>query len=99
MTVLVTMKVEADTDQFRRFLAQDPERLQEFAASAQAAGAIHHRFGLGDGYFVVVDEWDSVESFQSFMSRDEITAILRDTGARSAPEIDITQVVVSPDQL
>ena len=99
MTVLVTMKVKADTDQFRRFLAEDPERLRAFARSARTAGAIHHRFGLGDGYFVVVDEWESVESFQAFMSRDEIGAVLRDSGARSAPEIDITEVVASPDQL
>ena len=97
--MLVTMRVEADMQRLRCFLMDDPERLQEFARSAHAAGAIHHRFGLGDGYFVVVDEWESVESFESFMSGNEIPAILRDSGAQSAPVIDITEVVISPDQL
>ena len=93
------MKVRADTEQFRRFLIDEPERLRVFARSAHAAGALHHRFGVGDGYFIVVDEWESIESFEKFMSRDEIADVLRGIGAQSAPEIDVTEVIESPDQL
>jgi len=93
------MKVRADTELFRRFLADEPERLRMFARSAQAAGALHHRFGIGDGYLVVIDEWESVESFENFMSRDEIAGILRDSGVQTVPEIDVTEVIESADQL
>ena len=93
------MKVRAETEQFRRFLADEPERLRMLARSAQAAGALHHRFGVGDGYFVVVDEWESIESFEMFMTRDEIADVLRGFGAQSVPEIDVTEVIESPDQL
>lgn len=34
----------------------------------KAAGAIHHRFGIGDGFVAVIDEWESVEHFQKFFS-------------------------------
>ena len=97
--MFVTMKVIADTDKFRRFLVDDPERLRKLAQSAHAAGALHHRFGVGDGYFIVVDEWESIEAFESFLSDDEIAAVLRESGARSAPEINIADVIESPDQL
>ena len=70
-----------------------------FARSAQAAGALHHRFGVGDGYLVVIDEWESVEAFESFMSRDEIAGILRDSGVQTVPEIDVSEVIESADQL
>ena len=99
MSVLVTMKVRADTERFRRFLVAEPERLRIFALSAQAAGAIHHRFGIGDGFLVVIDEWESVESFESFMSRDEIAGILRDSGVQTVPEVEVTEVIESADQL
>ena len=43
MSVLVTMKVTGDTDQFRRF--EDEDRVVEISKAAQAAGCLHHRFG------------------------------------------------------
>jgi quinol monooxygenase YgiN len=98
MTVLVTMKVKGDTEQFRRWLETDADRLRELAKSAQAAGCLHHRFGVGDGYVTMMDEWQSAEAFQTFISSDEIVAAMRDGGAQAAPEVDITEAVASPDQ-
>src|SRR3954467_4186211 len=74
MSVLVTMRAKSDTDQFRRFIATEGDRLREIAQSARDAGAIHHRFGVGDGFVVVVDEWDTAESFQRFISSDRLPA-------------------------
>jgi len=98
MSVLVTMKVQGDTDQFRRFVATEGDRLRELAQSARDAGAIHHRFGVGDGFVVVVDEWDSAESFQGFISSDVIVAVIGEMGGQGEPVVDITEAVDSPDQ-
>jgi heme-degrading monooxygenase HmoA len=98
MSVLVTMKVKGDTDQFRRFLETDADRLKEIAKSGQAAGAIHHRFGVGDGFVLVIDEWGSAEAFQAFIGSDEIAEVMRDAGAQSEPEIEFAEAVDSPDQ-
>jgi hypothetical protein len=98
MSVLVTMKVQGDTDQFRRFVANEGDRLRGLAQSARDAGCIHHRFGVGDGFVVVVDEWDNPESFQRFISSDAIAAAIGEMGGRGEPEVDITEAVDSPDQ-
>ena len=98
MSVLVTMKVQGDTDQFRRFIAAEGDRLRGIAQSARDAGAIHHRFGVGDGFVVVVDEWDSAESFQRFISSDEVVAVIGEMGAQGEPVVDISEAVDSPDQ-
>ena len=100
MSVLVTVRVRGDVDQFRRFLDAEPERFREIAPEAQAAGAIHHRFGIGDGFVLVVDEWESAEAFQTFFQTNEkIPAIIRDSGgSQEQPEIVITEAVESPDE-
>jgi hypothetical protein len=98
MSVLVTMKVDGDTDQFRRFIATEGDRLRGLAQSARDAGAIHHRFGVGDGFVVVVDEWDSAESFERFISSDTIVEVIGEMGGRGAPAVDITEAVETPDQ-
>ena len=69
MSVLVTMRVVGDTDQFRRFISTDADFMRRLAEDAKAEGAIHHRFGIGDGFVVVVDEWESTEAFRRFFQR------------------------------
>jgi heme-degrading monooxygenase HmoA len=99
MSVLVTLKIQGDTEQFRRLMAEQPERFSEIAPEAKAAGALHHRFGVGDGYVVVIDEWESAEAFQQFFgSSTKIPAIMRDAGAMSEPEITFAEAISSPDE-
>ena len=67
--------------------------------TARSAGAIHHRFGIGDGVVLVVDEWESVEHFQQFFADPSLQAFITSTGAAQAPpEIIVTEAVASPDQ-
>ena len=47
---------QGDTTQFRRFLAGNPDRLRKRVESARASGAVHHRFGVGDGFLAVIDD-------------------------------------------
>ncbi len=99
MSVLVTLKINGDTAQFRQLMNDHPERFEEIMPEAKAAGAIHHRFGVGDGYVLVVDEWESADAFQQFFaSSTKIPAIMRDAGAQSEPEITFAEAVSSPDQ-
>jgi hypothetical protein len=98
MSVLVTIKVAGDTAQFRQVIENESERIQGLSEKARAAGCIHHRWGVGDGFVVVVDEWDSPASFQGFFSSPEIGQAMVDMGAQGEPEIVISEPFDSPDQ-
>jgi len=92
------MKVKGDTAQFRRVLEEETDRIQGLAAQARAAGCIHHRFAVGDGFVLVVDEWETAEAFQGFISSPEIAAVMGDMGAQGEPEVEIGEAIDSPDQ-
>jgi len=98
MSVLVTMRVSGDTDQFRRFVETDGDFMRRLGEQAKAQGAIHHRFGVGDGFVVVVDEWESADAFQRFFQRDDIAQAILRAGAQGEPEISITEAIETPDQ-
>jgi hypothetical protein len=99
MSVIVIGKFQGDTAAFRRSLTERAGEYQKWAAQAQAAGGVHHRFGIGDGYVVIVDEWESVEQFQQFFANPELQAFVGSIGAAPAPpELIITEAVATPDQ-
>jgi hypothetical protein len=99
MSVLIVAKFQGDTAQFRQALAERGDEFAKIAVGARAGGAIHHRFGVGDGYVVVVDEWESVEQFQQFFADPDVQAFIGSTGAAAAPpEIIVTEAVSSADQ-
>ena len=99
MSVLIALKVHGDTAKFRAAL---DERADEFAAVAERAktvGAIHHRFGIGDGFVLVIDEWESAEQFNSFFSDPELQAFIGEVGgAPEPPEMLVSEAVSSADQ-
>ncbi len=45
-----------------------------------------------------MDEWDSAETFQGFISSDEVVAVIGEMGAQGEPVVDITEAVDSPDR-
>ena len=66
---------------------------------ARSAGGIHHRFGAGDGFVVIADEWETAGQFQRFFSDPDLQAFIGSVGAAPAPpEITIAEAVSSPDQ-
>jgi hypothetical protein len=99
MSVLVVVKVSGDTDIFQKALA---DRADEFVAvidRAKAGGAIHHRFGIGDGYIIAVDEWQTTEGFEHFFGDPTMQEFVTSIGASpTPPEITITEVISSPDE-
>ena len=62
------------------------------------AGGIHRRFGVGDGFVVVVDEWESVEHFRQFFGNPELQAFIGSVGAAAPPEMIVAESVTSPDE-
>jgi hypothetical protein len=99
MSVLVIGKFQGDTATFRQALSGRAGEFVKYADAARAAGGVHHRFGVGDGCVIVVDEWESVEHFQQFYSNPDLQAFIGSIGADPAPpEMIIAEAVASPDQ-
>jgi len=100
MSVLVVMKVSGDTATFRKAMAERTDELGASAARAKDAGAIHHRFGIGDGFVQVIDEWENGEQFQKFFGDPKMQEFVASLGADTSnpPEITITEAIASPDE-
>jgi quinol monooxygenase YgiN len=94
----MTLRVPADTEQARRFLENEPDRMRAAADKARAAGCLHHRFGIGDGQVIVVDEWESAEAFEKFFSDPELQQLVSEMGAQGEPEITFSEAIDSVDQ-
>jgi quinol monooxygenase YgiN len=99
MSVLVIAKFQGDTDKFRQALADRADEFAEHGEDGRAAGSLHHRFGIGDGFVVVVDEWESAEHFQKFFANPDLQSFIASVGAAPGePEITISEAITSPDQ-
>ena len=99
MSVLVIVKLKANRDAFAKIIAERGEEMAAISARGKAAGAIHHRFGLGDdGTVVVLDEWDSAEHFSKFFDNPEIAQLMADGMIEGPPEVTIVDAVASADQ-
>lgn len=99
MSMLIIGKFQGDTSKFRQSLVDRAAEFEKYGAAGRAAGAIHHRFGVGDGFVVVIDEWESVEQFQQFFGSPELQAFIAEIGANPGPpEMIIAEAVPSPDE-
>jgi len=99
MSVLVTVKIPGDTDKFQQALSERGGEFTQIGDRARAKGALHHRFGVGSGYVIVVDEWESLSDFQNFFVDPELQDFIGSVGgATNAPDIMVAEAVASPDQ-
>jgi quinol monooxygenase YgiN len=100
MSVLVILKFQGDVAKFQQAMTDHGDQFAKMAEHARTSGGgIHHRFGVGDGYVVVVDEWESVEHFEKFFANPDLQALIAASGAAPAPpEITIAQAISSPDE-
>jgi quinol monooxygenase YgiN len=99
VSVHVLGKFRGDTARFRQALADRASEFAKIAEQAKAAGGIHHRFGIGDGFVVFVDEWESAEHFQQFFANPDLQAFIGSVGAEPGPpELTIAESITSPDQ-
>ncbi len=99
MSVLVIGKCKGDTARFRQALADRADEFAKISEESKAVGGLHHQFGVGDGYVLIVDEWESVEHFQKFMANPELQAFIGSVGgAPEPPEVIVAEAITSPDQ-
>jgi hypothetical protein len=100
MSFLITLKVKGDTAVFQKALADRGDEFLAVVEKGKAAGAIHHRFGVGDGYVHVIDEWETVEGFHGFFGEPSMQEFLGSIGADTAaePEITVSEALKSVDE-
>jgi quinol monooxygenase YgiN len=99
MSVVITAKFPGDVAKFRQALTEHGDQFAKMADEARTSGAgIHHRFAVGDGFVLVVDEWQSAEHFQQFFANPDLQALVANAGATGEPEITIAEAVSSPDE-
>jgi hypothetical protein len=99
MSVLIVAKFPGDTAKFRQALQERADEFTKFAETSRTSGAIHHRFGVGDGFAIVVDEWQTAEQFETFMADPQLQAFITEIGAAGGPpEVTVTEAVASADQ-
>ena len=99
MSVLVTGKFQGNTATFRQALTERAGEFEKIAVIARSSGGIHHRFGVGDGFVVIVDEWQTAEQFEQFFTSPELQTFIESVGAEPGPpDITVSEAVTSPDQ-
>jgi quinol monooxygenase YgiN len=95
---LIVMTVPGDTAKFEAFMAANADRVAELTERAKASGCLGHRFAVGDGQVVVVDEWESPEQFEAFISSPEIQAVMGEMGAQGEPQVTVANAKGFPGE-
>jgi hypothetical protein len=100
MSFLITVKVKGDSAKFRTALGEKGDKFKEISERGKAAGAIHHQFGIGEDYVLVIDEWDSPANFEAFFSDPQLQEFIGSVGGDTSapPEIVVAEAVDSTDK-
>ncbi len=101
MSVIVTMRAPADTEAFRSFVQTqaNADLLKKISEDARSKGAIHHQFAVGDGYIMIIDEWETADAFTGwFEGNESVGEVMRESGVQGEPEISIGEAFESADQ-
>src|SRR3954451_13321064 len=98
MSVLAVIKVPGDVSIFQKEMANRADEFEAIGNRAKSAGAIHHWFGIGDGYVMAIDEWGTAEQFQVFFGDPALQEFIGSIGGAGDPEVTITEAISSPDE-
>jgi quinol monooxygenase YgiN len=99
MSVIVVVRVPVDPANLERLWAERAADFQAVAEDGKAHGAIHHRWGLGDNFVLVIDEWPDAKSFDDFFtSQQTIPQLMAAAGAQGPPEVTIVEAKKGPDE-
>jgi len=98
MAVTVIVKFAVDPAKFEAVARERASDFEAVAAEAKTVGGLHHRFVVGDGEMLAIDEWESVEAFQQFFATQAIIPTLMEAaGVQGPPEISIYQSLSTAD--
>ncbi|MFI5061037.1 MAG: hypothetical protein ACHP7F_06295 [Actinomycetales bacterium] len=100
MSMIVVMKMSGDTAAFKNSFSARSDEYRQWRDRAQAAGGLHHRYAVGDGFGFLIDEWESLEAFQQFFAGAEVQAFIASIGIDTsvAPVLIAGEPVDSPDR-
>src|SRR5688572_29553821 len=87
MSVIMTLRVKGDPQQFQSVAKSDSERIGRILEIAKSNGLIAHRWYASDGEFMAVDEWPDTASFQAFFEAagSEIGPLMEGAGITEQP--------------
>jgi hypothetical protein len=99
MSVLIITKMQGDTARFSQALRERESEFVQIADRARSVGAIHHQFGIGDGYVLIVDEWETADDFQKFFTDPDLQAFVASVGgAEGPPEVTVCTAMHTADR-
>jgi len=101
VSVIVTIEFPGlQADKFVEVFQRDPERMKRISEDGRSQGTIHHSVTANDdGVLMVVDEWDSRESFERFFANQEdIKAVMNEFEWSGQPIIRSCRVLDTPDR-
>src|SRR5436305_15288005 len=93
------VRVPVDPANLERVWAERAADFKAVAADGKAHGAIHHRWGFGDGFVMVIYEWPDAESFEKFFANQALVPqLMQAAGAQGPPEVTIVEAKSGPDE-
>ena len=100
MSVLVITTVTADVATFEKVMGENADTMRAIADDARARGAQRHLFADdGAGHLLIVDEWDSRESFDAFFgSHEDVGKLMAEVGVTTPPSTVSYRVLESVDK-
>jgi hypothetical protein len=99
MSVIVIVRIKGNPADLERYAAgPGGEVMKRIGDAGRDAGAVRHTFAGGDGEVLVVDEWPDEQSFNAFFANQpQIADVMRDGGAKGAPEVSFYRKLDTPD--
>ena len=100
MSVLVITTLTADAAVFEKVMSENSDTLRGISEEARSKGATRHLFADdGAGNVLIVDEWDSRESFDAFFgSQPEIGKMMQEVGVSGPPSTTSYRVIDTVDR-
>jgi heme-degrading monooxygenase HmoA len=100
MSVIVMVRVPGKVTDFERVAKEHEDTFVAMSSVGKAAGAVHHCFVEDtDGSLMIIDEWDSEESFQAFFgSQEEIPQLMAAAGVTGPPVTTSYRIIDTADR-
>ena len=101
MTVIVMTKFPGSASDMERVMDKHAETLQKISKQGADQGCVHHMFVEDtDGGVLVIDEWDTRESFDAFFAaqQDDIQPMTADAGVTGPPTSTTYRIIDTPDR-
>src|SRR5689334_1496145 len=99
MSVIVVGHMTVEPANVEKLWRDRKADFETISKEAKAAGAIHHRWGFGDGSVVIIDEWPSAAEFEKFFgSQTLIPQLMEAAGVSGPPTFEILEAKTAPDE-